>query len=124
MREIAEKLRRVERSLAETRGPFELFALLLRDDAPDEWDLVVAAEWIDADVTALKTIAKRVQTALGPAVTKISRVVIVPSNSPSVDAIASGRRLEHGLEEVGSSTILGMDMRRAFYVTSRPRKAA
>lgn len=125
MRETAEKLRRLERSLAERKGPFELFALFLRDGAPGVWDIVVAAKWLDADRSAGRTmICQRVQKLLGRDVTKIARVVVLPTTSPSVAAIAAGRRMEHGLEEVGCSTVVGMDMRGAFYVTSRPRKAA
>jgi hypothetical protein len=45
MRDLAVKLRGLERTLSEEKGPFNLFALLLREDAPDVWDLVVAAKW-------------------------------------------------------------------------------
>ena len=67
MRELAEKLGRLERILSEEEGPFDLFALFLREDAPDVWDLVVAAKWIDADEpSALAAISRRVSASLRP----------------------------------------------------------
>ncbi len=46
MNAMVEKLIRVEREIAEDRGPFVLFAFLLREDAPGVWDLIVSAPWI------------------------------------------------------------------------------
>ena len=49
MKAFAEKLVPVERQIAAEKGAFLLFALFLREDAPDVWDLVVAAPWIEAN---------------------------------------------------------------------------
>ena len=43
MREQVEKLQNVEKNLSESKGQFELFALFLREDSPDKWDLLSAA---------------------------------------------------------------------------------
>lgn len=74
MRDVAEKLRRLEGTLSHEKGPFNLFALFLREDAPDVWDLVVAAKWIEEDgPSALAEILGRVREALGRReITKIS----------------------------------------------------
>ena len=79
MRDLAEKLRRLEQTLSEEKGPFNLFALFLREDAPGVWDLVVAAKWIEADgPVALADISRRVRDSLrAEEITKISRVVLV-----------------------------------------------
>ena len=47
MKEIVEKLKQQENNMAQEKGPFDLFALFLREDSPDKWDLVVAAQWIE-----------------------------------------------------------------------------
>ena len=79
MKKLAEKLSRLERTLSQEKGVFNLFALFLREDAPDVWDLVVAAKWIEDDEpAALLEISKRVQAFLSAhEITKISRVVVI-----------------------------------------------
>jgi hypothetical protein len=49
MKEIAEKLRDLERELKDEKGPFAYFALVREGEAPDRWDLVVSAPWISAN---------------------------------------------------------------------------
>ncbi len=120
MRDLAEKLRRLERSLSDEKGPFNLFALFLREDAPDVWDLVVAAKWIEDDrPAALADISKRVRDSLRPdEITRISRVVVVERTDPALRAIASAMSIEHGLAEVANSTFFGLAIRHAFMITA------
>ena len=47
MRELLEQFVELERRLVEEHGQFSLFALFLREDSTDKWDLVVAAPWIE-----------------------------------------------------------------------------
>jgi hypothetical protein len=49
MKNIAERLRAKEKGMSSEKGPFLLFALMLREEAPDLWDLVVSAPWIESD---------------------------------------------------------------------------
>jgi hypothetical protein len=120
MRELAEKLGRLERTLSEEEGPFDLFALFLREDAPDVWDLVVAAKWIDADEpAALAAISRRVSASLRPdEITKISRVVVVERTDPALKAITSAMSVDHGLAEVANNTFFGLAIRHAFIITA------
>jgi hypothetical protein len=65
MKQVAEKLREIERALSKEKGALDLFALFLREDAPNVWDLVVAGEWIEKDrARAIREISKRVQKTL------------------------------------------------------------
>jgi hypothetical protein len=120
MRDLAEKLRGLERTLSEEKGPFNLFALFLREDAPDVWDLVVAAKWIEADrPVALAEISRRVRDSLrADEITKISRVVLVERTDPAVKAIATGMSIEHGIAEAANSTFFGLAIRHAFIITA------
>lgn len=120
MRDLAEKLRGLERTLSEEKGPFNLFALFLREDAPDVWDLVVAAKWIEEDrPAALADISRRVRDSLrADEITKISRVVLVERTDPALKAIASAMSIEHGIAEVASSTFFGLAIRHAFIITA------
>jgi len=121
MKNVAEKLRRLEQSLSDEMGPFNLFALFLREDAPDVWDLVVAAQWIEEDRSAaLENISRRVRAALKPdEITKISRVVIVERSDPTVKAIASAISINHGISEVSNSSFFGLAIRHAFIITAQ-----
>ena len=41
--QMVEKLASVEREVSSEKGDFRLFALFLREDAQDRWDLLVSA---------------------------------------------------------------------------------
>ena len=120
MRDLAEKLRELERTLSEEKGPFSLFALFLREDAPDVWDLVVAAKWIEEDrPAALADISRRVRDSLGAdEITKIARVVVVDRTDPALKAIASAISTEHCIAEVANSTFFGLAIRHSFIITA------
>lgn len=120
MKDLAEKLRRLEGALSAEKGPFSLFALFLREDAPDVWDLVVAAKWIEEDrPAALADISRRVRDSLrADEITKISRVVVVDRTDPALKAIASAMSVEHGISEVANSTFFGLAIRQAFIITA------
>jgi hypothetical protein len=125
MKAIADKLRGLERKLSDEKGPFDLFALFLREDAPDVWDLVVAANWIDeAPSRAVAEISKRVRGVLGPtSITRLSRVVHVAMDNPAIGAISSAVSVEHGIAEVRSSNFFGMQIKHAFARWRRPSSA-
>jgi hypothetical protein len=121
MRNLAEKLRGLEQALSEEKGPFNLFALFLREDAPDVWDLVVAADWIEADrPKALAEISKRVRSYLrSEEITKIARVVIVEKTNPALKAIVSAVAVDHGVAEIANSNFFGLEIKHAFVVTAQ-----
>ena len=82
MKEIVEKLKQKEQAMTQAKGPFDLFALFLREDAPYKWDLVVAAKWIEENKQeALKYISKALQESLTQnELLKLSRIVIIDKN--------------------------------------------
>jgi hypothetical protein len=127
MKALAEKLRGLEEALSEEKGPFNLFALFLREDAPDVWDLVVAAEWIEEDQSrALAELSKRVRAYLRPdEITRISRIVIVERTNPALKAIVSAKAIasdllnRQGATEVANSTFFGLSIKHAFIITAQ-----
>jgi hypothetical protein len=126
MKQIVEKLRKIEGDLSNANGPFDLFGLFLREDAPDVWDLVVAASWIEQNKAgALREISKTLQQQLTPSeLTKLSRVVIIDDTNPALPAIAAALGVEHGNASVKDSNFFGLAIKEAFIITSQKRKAA
>lgn len=121
MKELAEKLRAVEQQIAKEKGPFLLFALFLREDAPGLWDLLVSAPWIEASKgDALRYIVPRLQAVATPEeLAKLSRVAIIEKSQPALAAIQSAFHVEHGLAEVQSSNFFGLQINHAYIITSR-----
>ena len=121
MKNFAEKLRAMEQEIAMEKGPFLLFALLLREDAADSWDFLVSAPWLEADKgAAFKYMASKLQSMASPAeLEKLSRIVILERNQPLLAAIQSAMRVEHGLAEVVNSSFNGLKIEHAYIITSQ-----
>ena len=86
-----DNLTAVEQTLAAECGPFSFFALALREDSPDRWDLLVAAPWISAaEREALRRIANAVTGTLSDLeILKISRIVILHKSDPILHGLHS-----------------------------------
>jgi hypothetical protein len=121
MKDIAEKLKEKEEEMSREKGRFLLFALFLREDAPDLWDLVVAAPWIKRDkAQALSYIASKVREALGPEqLTKLSRIVLIDEENPALDALQPTLHVEHGMLETQNTSFSGLPIKHAYIITSR-----
>jgi len=120
MKAIVDKLIIQEKEMANEKGQFHLFALFLREDAPDKWDLLVAASWINKDkVAALKYVASKVQTCLKrDELVKLSRIVIIDDDNPALGAIQRTVHIEHGVVEIKNSSFFGLNIRHAYLITS------
>jgi hypothetical protein len=121
MRELLEKFANLERNLSRDRGEFSLFALFLREDAVDKWDLIVAAPWIDDNrKEALSYITNQIQTAFSSdELSSLSRVVLVDQTNPAVEALNQAIRVHHGQNEVHDSSFFGLPIRHGYIITSQ-----
>lgn len=121
MKESIDKLLKIERELVFQKGKFTLFALFLREDAEDNWDLLVAAPWIEKDKTgALKYIATKLQKSLTPQeLLKLSRIVIIDEDNPALNAIHKAIHIEHGSAEIKDSVFFGLPIKHAYLITSQ-----
>jgi hypothetical protein len=121
MKAFAEKLSVVEQSIAEEKGPFLLFALFLREDAPDLWDILVSAAWLENNKgEALRYLVPKLQkVASAGELSKLSRIVIIEKNQPALAAFQSAFHIEHGVVEVQSSNFFGLQIKHAYVITSR-----
>ncbi|HWN08524.1 MAG TPA: hypothetical protein VNO50_04510 [Pyrinomonadaceae bacterium] len=121
MKDLLGKFVELERRLSQEKGEFALFALFLREDALDKWDLIVAAPWIDADrKQALAYITSQIQQLFkSDELTTLSRVVLVDQSNPAVDAMNQALNSQHGQTEVRDSNFFGLQIKHAYIITSQ-----
>jgi len=118
MKELFDKFVELERKISNIKGDFALFAFFLREDAVDNWDLLVAAPWIETDKkTALSYIAEQIQLLFKPEeLTQLSRVVLIDSTNPVLDVINRTIKIEHSVTDVQDSHFFGIQTKRAFII--------
>jgi hypothetical protein len=133
MRELLEKFIQLERTLAEERGEFGLFALFLREDAgagsgtsgysgySAKWDLIAAAPWIERHrKEALSQITGSIQQIFTPVeLSQLSRIVLVDLANPEVAAINRAVTVQHGQTEIRENNFFGLQIKHAYIITSQ-----
>ena len=116
-----EKLRRAMREIAAKKGHFTLFALFRREDAPDGWDLVASAPWLEEGklkhfgefTDALKGIIGEKQLR------ELSRIVTIRQDDPALKAILSSIQVEDGVVEMRESVFFGLRMEHAIFLRAK-----
>lgn len=105
MKEIIEKLMRIEKETSAEKGQYDLFALFLREDANDKWDILVSADWVNKNKEeALRYLSQKIQKTFTPnELLQISRVVIIEENNPALPALQQAVSIEHGFAEIKDS---------------------
>ncbi len=124
--ELPAKFAKLESDVATARGAFTLFALFLREDVPDRWDLIISAPWASADQEqALDYLVNRIKSDLGPAdLTQLSRIVFIDPTDVSVRALNRAIHVEHGSVEVRDGSFFGLPIKHAFIITSKEPSTA
>jgi hypothetical protein len=121
MRKILDKLTKLEISIANEKGPFDLFALVLREDGFDKWDLVVSAPWIQDNYNAaLYYISKKLNSALSTdELLTISKVVLVDEFDERVRNIQKAITVEHRPTEFRDANFFGLETDLVYIITSK-----
>jgi hypothetical protein len=121
MKTVAEKLRELENRVAQKKGPFSLFALFLREDSPDRWDLVVSAAWLEKNKEEeFNQLVKSVRSTLGPdELVLLSRMVVVNHDDPALEAVHRALKAEHALAELKDCNFFGLEIKHAYIITSQ-----
>lgn len=119
--ELPTKFGRLESDVSPAKGDFALFALFLREDLPDRWDLMISAPWASEDEKgALDYLIARIKSDLGPAdLTRLSRIVFIDPKDISVQDLNRAVQVEHGAVEVRDSNFFGLPIKHAFIITSK-----
>jgi len=121
--DIVKKLKGYEETMAKKKGPFDLFGLFLRDDAPGKWDLLVASDWIEENKEeSLKYIIDMVQKGLSKEeLMKLSRVVLVNERNPALEALykAIGSARD---SKIYNSNFFGLQIKYMHLITLRGKR--
>lgn len=114
-------MRVLEKELSDERGEFNLFALLLREDAPSRWDLVISAPWTADDPKApLKYVVGEIKSHVrGNELVNLSRVVLLKPSDKAVKRFNKAFSVRHGSIEVRDSELFGMSIRHGYIITSQ-----
>ena len=125
MNEIVGKFASLEAVIARKRGDFSLFALFLREDAPDRWDLLVAAAWASqSEDEAVEYLVNEIKSHLGSEeLINLSRIIVVDPNNPRVQEFAKSFPVEHGRLEVRDRNLFGLPIKHAFIITAKRPEA-
>jgi hypothetical protein len=126
MKELVEKLTIVEKETSAEKGKYDLFALFLREDSSNKWDILVSADWMDErKEEVLKYLSQKIQKAFTPdELFQISRIVIIEKDNPSLPGLQRAFNGEHGAIEIKDATFFGLQIKHAFLITSRRSEAA
>jgi len=121
MKQLVERIVKVERTLSERKGAFNLFALFLREDAPGKWDLLIAAPWAEkGKLDTLRDVATELQRTLDKKeLLQLSRIVVIDEKDPALRAFQQAFHVEHGTAEIQNSNLFGLQIRHAYLITSR-----
>lgn len=123
--ELPEKFGELESHIAEEKGGFVLFALFMREDTPDRWDLIVSAPWVGDDKrSAVNYFVSQIKSRLGEGgLTNLSRIVVIDPKDVAVQALNRAIQIEHGRVEVRDSNFFGLPIKHAYIITSKRRPA-
>ena len=120
MKQTIEKLAFLERDIASEKGEFSLYALFLREDADDKWDLLASAPWLEANKReSLDYLVNQLRSRLDtPELLSLSRIVLFEKGNPALEAIHKRIKVRHGMVEVRDSISFGVPIKHAYIITS------
>jgi hypothetical protein len=123
--ELVEKFKSLESRIAESKGDFSFFALLLREDVPDRWDLILSAPWIAKNKeAAVSYVISEINSYLGPqALISLSRIFVADPDDLSIQSLNQSFHVEHGVTEVSDRDFFGLPIKHAFIITSKRQDA-
>lgn len=98
MKEILDKLKSVVQALEKEHGSILFFALFLREDAFEKWDIVVAAPWLNSsERNSYKIVVSKIQEVIGPSeMVQFSRVVVLDQTDPALSFLQEVCPLTNG----------------------------
>jgi hypothetical protein len=98
MKAILDKLKTVLLALEEEHGPILVFALFLRTDPLEKWDIVIAASWLNPnELSSYKMVNSKIQEILSPSeFVQLARIVILSDQDPVVSFLQDTETVTNG----------------------------
>lgn len=118
---LVERLRAAERAIASAHGPFVLFVLAEREEAPGKWDLLVSAPWLETNRKGIQQMVDRLKVYLKP--TDWVQLASITPLSPSMDYvqwIARKYGVQHDSQEVIASFWDSLFIPHGYVITANP----
>ena len=121
-KKLLQKFLALERDVVAEKGRFILFALFLREYGSGSWDFVVSAPWLKTDELATyRYFATKLQSRLEPQeMLMLARIVLIDKDNPGLEAVHEAATVEHGLVQIWNREFFGLEMERAYIITSTP----
>ena len=87
--DLLDKLSSIEKEISSKKGKFTFFAVILRKDAPNKWDLVLSAGWFKKNQKeTMDYLTKIIQKNLDPVeLLELSRMVLLREGTPFLEAM-------------------------------------
>ena len=124
-KQLVKKFVSLERDVSVEKGGFLLFALFLRAEAGNVWDLVIAAPWVESDrMEPLRYFANHLTSRLETGEMRVlSRIALVSNKDPRLEDIYEDVEVEHNIVEVVHRAYFDMEIDHAYIITCK-REAA
>lgn len=122
---MADKFRRLAMVATAEKGEFALFGLFLPEEAPDLWDLVVSAPWMDRDERGgMDYLGKKFRYRLTTQeLLSVSRIVVLKTDNPGLLTLRKALPVRGKIEHLDNFKLFGLDFREAYIMISQdPRK--
>ena len=101
---LVEGLRAAGRAIASAHGPFALFVLAEREEAPGKWDLLVSAPWLETSRKGIQQMVDRLKVYLKPTDwVQLASITPLSSSMDYVQWIAREYDVQHDSQEVIAS---------------------
>lgn len=121
MNTLIEKIKNIEIELSKEKGGFKLFALFLREESFDKWDVLISAPWVQNNQQeSFRYIANKIQEKLNKEeLLQLSRIILINEKNTTLTAINKAINTEHGINEVRDSNFFGLQIKHAYIITSK-----
>jgi hypothetical protein len=118
MRQQVEKLMNIEKELSQSQGPFDLFALLLREDSIGKWDLVVSSVWANKNkFESMQLITDKLKSVFtDKEMLMLSRLVILDKDEEAFNALYASIPMKQGLSEISDMNVLGQPIKHGYLI--------
>ncbi len=117
--ELARKIKNAIKRAATERGGVDFAALVLRENSPNRWDVVLAAPWLARkDRATLDLFSKELRRSLKmPEFIQISRIVLLDHIDPSREPVPAIVPVADDLgRAAGPGRFLGVEAKDAYFL--------